>query len=215
MKGEKEEKKVSWAKEKGKSEEERKRGTSNAQSTLQPRVFGRPRRVCGQVTVVTEHYGTSLWWVGCGERARGSIWLFLFVSHSFPVYVFTKRSFFVWGCFQRKSNIQNFGITIHPSFSACASEGGDSTPHGSEGGTVQCGPVSDSEWSTSRRQGQGRASLSISNDYLVFICAWALELLNVSTSVCLYAYVMCLCTCLITEKLQSWVKIIQKNFLSA
>lgn len=116
-----------------------------------------------------------------------------------------KEVFFLWGCFQRKSNIQNFGITIHPSFSACASEGGDGTPHGSEGGTVQCGPVSDSERSTSRRQGQGRASLSISNDYLVFICAWALEPLSVSASVCLYAYVMCLCTCLITEKLQSWV----------
>lgn len=26
-----------------------------------PKVFGRPRRVCGQVTVETEYYGTSLW----------------------------------------------------------------------------------------------------------------------------------------------------------
>lgn len=101
MKGEKE-KKVSWAKEKGKSEEERKRGMSSAQSTLQPRVFGRPRRVCGQVTVVTEHYGTSLWWVGCGERARGSIWLFLFFSHSFPSVRLHKKKFFCMRVFLKK-----------------------------------------------------------------------------------------------------------------
>lgn len=42
-------------------EREKKRGKSTAHSTLQPQVFGRPRRVCGQVTVETEHYGTSLW----------------------------------------------------------------------------------------------------------------------------------------------------------
>lgn len=46
----------------------RKEGKCAAQATPQPQLFGRPRRVCGQVTVETEHYGTSLQWAVCGEQ---------------------------------------------------------------------------------------------------------------------------------------------------
>lgn len=41
--------------------EERERERVLHSRRFNPKVFGRPRRVCGQVTVETEYYGTSLW----------------------------------------------------------------------------------------------------------------------------------------------------------